>query len=70
MKIKIVSRPDTDEIEDKMSEFYSKLENLTFVECPECEKKPGSPTLCQSCFHNRTVISMLHGRLKGRSSDK
>jgi hypothetical protein len=30
-----------------------------FKECPTCAAKPGSPTLCGSCLHNRAVISEL-----------
>ena len=27
-----------------------------FVECGICSKKAGSPTLCESCLHNRSAI--------------
>ncbi len=30
-----------------------------FVECPTCAAKPGTPTLCESCLHNRAVIGQL-----------
>ena len=30
-----------------------------FQECESCAKKPGSPTLCRSCLHNREVINGL-----------
>jgi hypothetical protein len=30
-----------------------------FVECSECSAKPGSPTLCPSCHHNRELIHQL-----------
>ena len=33
---------------------------LEFVECPTCAAKPGSPTLCNSCLQNRSVIGRLH----------
>lgn len=29
---------------------------MEFIECPECAKKPGSPTLCPSCINNQFVI--------------
>jgi len=31
-----------------------------FEECKTCSKKPGSPTLCDSCLHNRKEISELN----------
>lgn len=30
-----------------------------FRECAACAAKPGSPTLCPSCLHNRAVIRCL-----------
>jgi hypothetical protein len=30
-----------------------------FQECPACASKPGSPPLCESCLHNRLLISVL-----------
>ena len=30
-----------------------------FMECSACAAKPGSPTLCASCLHNRRVICEL-----------
>lgn len=30
--------------------------SMDFVECATCAAKPGSPTLCASCLHNRAVI--------------
>lgn len=38
--------------------------NLEFKECESCSAKPGSPTLCESCLHNRTVISDLNKDFK------
>jgi len=32
---------------------------MQFVECATCAAKPGSPPLCGSCYHNRTVIDRL-----------
>ncbi len=29
------------------------------MECATCAAKPGSPYLCKSCLHNRTLISEL-----------
>lgn len=31
--------------------------SLDFQECDTCRAKPGSPTLCRGCLHNRAVIS-------------
>ena len=33
--------------------------DISFVECPTCSDKPGTPRLCGSCLHNREVISLL-----------
>lgn len=30
---------------------------IKFIECDICRVKPGSPTLCESCFNNRAQIS-------------
>ena len=29
------------------------------VECDDCSKKPGSPTLCRACLHNRDAYNEL-----------
>ena len=57
--MEIVSRPDTDAIERERNLYYSEWKNLKFRECPACAEKPGSPYLCESCLHNREVISKL-----------
>lgn len=36
---------------------------LEFKECEICEAKPGSPYLCKSCLHNRTVIERLKTKI-------
>ena len=36
-----------------------KNSTLEFMECSECAKKPGNPTLCPSCLNNRAVIEAL-----------
>lgn len=33
--------------------------HLQFLECAACAAKPGSPSLCPSCLHNRDLISQL-----------
>jgi hypothetical protein len=33
------------------------VEPSEFMECDTCRAKPGSPTLCHGCLHNRDVIS-------------
>lgn len=35
-----------------------------FIECKECSSKTGSPVLCNSCLHNRSVIANLGAELK------
>jgi hypothetical protein len=30
-----------------------------FMECDTCRAKPGSPTLCKGCLHNRELINRL-----------
>jgi secreted protein with Ig-like and vWFA domain len=34
-----------------------------FMECDTCRAKPGSPTLCAGCLHNRRLIGMLRANL-------
>lgn len=34
-----------------------------FIECDTCRAKPGSPTLCAGCLHNRRIIEALTGRM-------
>lgn len=34
----------------------------SFRECDTCSAKPGSPTLCSGCLHNRDLIISLHSR--------
>jgi hypothetical protein len=63
MSLKIYSRPDTDDIERKEKKHYKKAKNLTFKLCRVCGGKPGSPTLCAPCYHNRRVILELRRRL-------
>lgn len=35
-----------------------------FHECKVCDDKPGSPDLCESCLHNRTVIEQQAKEIK------
>lgn len=37
---------------------YTKIDG-EFWECESCRSKPGTPALCESCLHNRKVISDL-----------
>lgn len=32
---------------------------MDFQECADCAAKPGSPTFCAACLHNRTLVSKL-----------
>lgn len=36
---------------------------MDFMECPTCAAKPGSPTLCDSCLHNRSLIGVLQRKI-------
>lgn len=36
-----------------------KSEEITFMECDTCRAKPGMPTLCSGCLHNRAIISNI-----------
>jgi hypothetical protein len=36
---------------------------LEFNECDTCRVKPGSPTLCSGCLHNRAVIEELRSQV-------
>lgn len=42
--------------------------DLDFQECATCAAKPGCPTLCASCLHNRAVIGALHAKLEGEAA--
>ena len=37
----------------------SEVDTTGFVECSTCQAKPGMPTLCGSCVHNRQAIGQL-----------
>lgn len=36
----------------------------TFKECAICAAKPGAPTLCPACLHNRATIDRLLAALR------
>lgn len=38
--------------------------DLEFKECASCAAKPGCPTLCAACLHNRQVVATLHAKLE------
>ena len=40
-----------------------------FKECASCRAKPGSPTLCESCLHNRTTINVLNDLVENQTYD-
>jgi hypothetical protein len=46
------------------------MTNEQFMECDTCRAKPGSPTLCGGCLHNRRVIEALTGRTQTRFPDE
>ncbi len=35
------------------------MDKTSFMECDTCRAKPGSPTLCLGCLHNREAIGLL-----------
>ena len=37
---------------------------MEFKECAACAVKPGSPTLCEACLHNRSTIDKLLSLVK------
>lgn len=39
-----------------------------FAECETCAAKPGSPTLCATCLHNRATINRLRAENAGLTS--
>lgn len=41
---------------DKVHEIMYPPDKNDFLECDTCRAKPGSPTLCKGCLHNRTLI--------------
>jgi len=40
-----------------------------FKECAGCSAKPGSPTLCESCLHNRKIIERLNNLINNPQID-
>lgn len=64
MKLKVESRPDTDDIENNENKWYSNADHLVFYMCDKCRNLPGNPTLCPSCYHNRRVVDELRKRSK------
>ncbi len=40
------------------------MSRFEFQECSTCAKKLGSPELCKSCLHNRTLIDKLSSALR------
>jgi hypothetical protein len=37
---------------------------IEFRECASCAAKPGAPTLCAACLHNRATINRLIAALR------
>ena len=37
-----------------------KYKVIEFMECDTCRKKPGSPTLCEGCLHNRREMEDMN----------
>ncbi len=40
------------------------MKKQEFMECQTCRVKPGSPELCTSCLHNRSLVEKLKNDLK------
>lgn len=36
-----------------------KMPEGEYAECKDCANKPGSPTLCDVCLHNRALVGRL-----------
>lgn len=36
-----------------------KMPDGEYAECKDCADKPGSPTLCDVCLHNRALVGRL-----------
>ena len=35
------------------------------AECETCRNKPGTPSLCAACVHNRMLVIRLKNKIKG-----
>lgn len=63
---------ERDQLKEEIADLKRPVEdhrifNDDFAECLACSKKPGSPTLCRVCLHNRKLVDNLqtgHGTLK------
>lgn len=44
------------------------MEKYSFIECDACRVKPGTPTLCKGCIHNRDVISKMNNTYNSSSN--
>lgn len=64
--IKLEKSPDRDKWEAQHKRFYSNPENHYFLLCENCASKPGSPPLCDRCFHNLSVANKLGIDLRSR----
>lgn len=40
-----------------------------FMECAACRAKPGCPTLCEACLHNRALVNELRDARERRQRD-
>lgn len=40
------------------------IHHAAYSECDVCASKPGSPTLCAACIHNRSLVFLLQKALK------
>ena len=56
---------DYKSLEERDQEILQReAKKLEFVECDNCRRKPGMPTLCQGCLINRRTISRLKAKIK------
>jgi hypothetical protein len=44
---------------EELDRLIEAAKELYFVECDSCRAKPGSPTLCVGCRHNRWLFNKL-----------
>jgi len=46
------------------------MEEIEFVECSDCAKKPGTPVLCNQCLAIRHVVGMANKAIRDRNDLK
>lgn len=67
VKVEIVPSPRPEDEEAQYRDMCQ-ADNLNFEECDTCRVKPGSPTLCRPCLHNRWLIDKLKRDIENERS--